>query len=231
MGKPGAADTLISTRNVRASEIEEHLRQRERLKKLGVAVLLAFGLPSLCFGPFIMGCIYWLLALIWGLYVPWTWMLLGTFAVFVPLLFWTEWRTRGSFYTTSVLSSYGNSRDPSALMTGLGDVDGLISFVRCPRDPYVGLVELFLWGPRQVLEAMTTIRDLRRLAPADRNCAAEILRGLALTDHMDVKAIAPGREGGVGLAIAYLVYYDWVGISADRSRVWMESASRGVVGR
>jgi hypothetical protein len=231
MGKPGAADTLISTRSLRASEIEEHLRQRERLKKLGVAVLLALGLPSLCFGPFIMGCIYWLLALIWGLYVPWTWMLLGTFAVFVPLLFWTEWRTRGSFYTTTVLSTYGNSGDPSRLVTGLGDVDGLIGFVRCPRDPYVGLVELFLWGPRQVLEAMTTIRDLRRLASADRNYVAEILRGLASTDHADLKTLVAGRPGVTRMAVAYLVYYEWIGISADGSKVWIESSSRDVLKR
>jgi len=231
MNGPSAVENPTATNRLATSEIEARLRHREHMKRAGAAVLLAIGLPALCLGPFIVACIYWLLVALWGFYVPWLWMLLGTFAVLVPLLFWTEWRTRGSFYTTSVLATYGNRSDLPPPVTGFSDVDGLIRFVRHPRDPYVGLIELFLWGPRQILEAITTIHDSGCVAAADRNCAAEILRMLVLTDHADVKALASGRQSEVGMAIAYLVYYDWIGISADRTKVWIETASRDVFRR
>jgi hypothetical protein len=202
------------------------------MAKLGkIAALLAVGLPALLFGPIIVSSIYWFLGVIWGIYVPWTWVLLGSFAVLIPLLFWTEWKSGGSYYTTEVLSRYGQSDDSRPFVTGFSDVDSLVNFVRRPRDPYIGLVELFLWGPRQILEAATTLRDVRGVAAVDRNRAAEILTLLQQRDHVDLKDLVSNGGSNTSAAVSYLVFYDWIGISQDKARVWIETASRDALKR
>jgi energy-coupling factor transporter transmembrane protein EcfT len=214
-----------------SSDVEQHLLRREAAKRWTVAVLLAVGLPALLFGPVILSSIYWFLAVVWGIYFSWSWAFLGSLVVLVPLLFWTEWKSGGSYYASAVLSSYGKSDDSATLATGFSDVDALVNFAEHPRDPMIGLVELFLWGPRQVLEAFATLRDTRQVAGADRHRAAEILTSLQLRDHADLRSLVSSGQAQTGMAVAYLIYYDWVGISADKSRIWIESASRQILVR
>jgi hypothetical protein len=213
----------------RSGDIERHLRRRETAKKGEVAVLLILGLPALLFGPFIVSSIYWLLGVLWSLYVPWSWVFLGSLAVLVPLLFRMEWRSGGTYYTAAVLSTYTNSYDSQTLLTGLADVDGLINFVKHPRDPAIGLVELFLWGPRQILEAVRMLRSMRQVAAADRKRAADALAALLACDHADLNSLFPGGGAGAGIVIAYLAWYDWIGISKDKGRMWIDTESRKVL--
>ena len=142
---PGNFDVAV------ASVIVRHLRSRETFKKLGIFARLLFGLPALLFGPIILSSIYWVIGLLWGMYVPWTWVFLGLLIVLVPLLFWTEWRNGGSYYGDAVRSTHKISDGLRVPMTGLWDVDFIMWYGRRPRDLTIGLTELFLWGPRQIL--------------------------------------------------------------------------------
>jgi hypothetical protein len=214
----------------RTIAIARHLHRREVARKWKIAVLLSVGMPALFFGPIILSSIYWLLGLMWGMYVPWSLVFLGTCATLIPLLFWTEWRSGGSYYADAVLSTHESPADSPALFTGLADVDSLLRSAEHPRDQAIGLVELFLWGPRQILEAVRTLRGLRQIHAANRTRAVELLLMLKARDHADLTELAPTGDADAAGAIAYLLWYDWIGISKSAGRVWIESESRKVLG-
>jgi hypothetical protein len=211
-----------------AIEVEKHLRSRESFKKLGIAAQLLFGLPALLFGPITLSSIYWVTGLLWGMYVPWTWVFLASLIVLVPLLFWTERRSGGDYYAVAVRSTHGSSDGLRFPMTGLLDVDLILSYRRNPRDVGIGLVELFLWGPRQILEAKRTFWGMAHLSMVSRSRAAEMLLTIERCDHVDLTTLC-GNDVDSGNVIAYLVWYDWIGISADTHRAWLESDSREVL--
>jgi hypothetical protein len=194
---------------------------------------LAVGLPACLFGPLVIGSVYWLLALIWtgsfALYVHGLWFFLGTAVLVIPLAFWTERRTRGRFLDEAVLDS---ARDRPMLHTGFADVDAIFNFATHPRLPAAGIVELILWGPRQVLDAAETVGRVRAVAKADRARAAALLLylcthhteggGGAVPTDVPVPADCPAPEWC--RAIAYLLVYDCIAISTDGSRMWPHDA-------
>jgi hypothetical protein len=226
-------DTAGQTPNLpdasRLGDTEKHLRRREAARKAKVFALLLFGVPALFFGPVILGSIYWLLGLIWGFYVPWIWVFLGSFIVLTPLLFWTEWRTGGSYYTDAILSTHSKSDRAGLPLTGLSHLDFLVGFARHPRDPAIGLVELFLWGPRQILEALRTLRGVRAFAAVNRQRAAEILLALLACNHADPAILMPRGDSAAAMVGAYMLWYDWIGVAKDNHRVWLDSDSRAIL--
>jgi len=201
---------------IHAQNVQTHLARRELARKGGVAARFVLGVPALFVGPFIISAMYWTIALIWGFYVPWMWIFLVSFVVLVPLLFRMEWRSGGSYYSDAVLSTHTASEYPRKFVTGMGDVDELINFARHPRDPAIGLVELFLRGPRQ-------------FGAVDRRQAAEVLSALAGCAHAELKSLTSGGKLGARIVVAYLAWYDWVGISEDQTRVWIESDARTIL--
>jgi hypothetical protein len=116
---------------------------------------------------------------------------------------------------------------------GLADVDAVIKFVRTPRTPAIGFVELFLWGPRQVLDAADKMVHVRLLRNASRLCAAGILVGLLKADHADIGQLkSQGQQAAeIAAALSYCVWFGWIGISKDGRRVWLDSDSRDLLYR
>jgi hypothetical protein len=216
-----------------ASAIEGHLRSRELYRAGGILLRLIFGLPALLVGPIILSSIYWLIAIQWDLYIPWTWVFQGSIILLVPLLFWTEWRHGGTYYGDSIRWAHPTPDDmpTPAPLTGIGDIDFVIAFARNPRDVGITLVELFLWGPRQLLEAVVAARGMWQLRASDRHQAAELLRTLQTRDRAEINELIPQNNIPAGAAVAYLVWYDWIGVSADAQRVWIESESREILKR
>jgi hypothetical protein len=211
-------------------EVERHLRSREAFKKVGIAAGLAFGLPALLFGPIVLSSIYWVIGLMWDMYVPWTDVFGGSLILLVPLLFWTEWRNGGSYYSEAILAVNDPADRDTIPSLGMDDVDLVVGFGTNPRAVSLTLVELFLWGPRQVLEAVRMLRCMGRLRRVDRSRAAALLGGLLrIPGHIELKQLIAGTNATDGVAVAYLVWYGWIGISADADRVWIESESRNIL--
>jgi len=209
-------------------EVERHLRRREAAKQLAVLALLAVGLPALFLGPIVISSIFWMVGILWGFYLPWTWVFAGSFVLLVPLLFRTERRTGGNYYADSVLANRDTSAAVPMFLLAFTNIGSLVALGQRPRDPAIALVELFLWGPRQILDAVRTLRGVRMVAAANRSRVVNIFLALRTCDHADIPALFPGGDAEGGLALAYLLWYGWIGVSKDASRVWLESESRKV---
>ena len=220
--RPGATDAS------RQKSVRDHLRLREAALAGKIFALLVFGFPMLFVGPFLMACIFWFAA--WhfvGSDAPaWTTWFWGLFSTMIPLLFWTEYRTRGALFADAVISSGGASSVPYLAGPELGM---LISFATSPRVAASGFVELFLVGPRCVLEAFGKLRGARRLHGVNVDRAAEVVADLRRFDQgVPIHRLAHEGEDitAVLRPLAYLLFHDWVGISAAGDRVWLNSDSK-----
>lgn len=220
--RPGATDAS------RQRSIRDHLRLREAMLAGQILIHLGIGIPMLFFGPFIMACIFWFAA--WNFLHadtwPWSWFFIGLLATMIPLTLWTEHRTRGSLFADIVIDAGGASSTPYLAGPELGM---LLSFAASPRVAASGFVELFLIGPRFVLEGVGKLRSARRLRGVDVERAALIVADLRRCDHgvaID-RLVHPSEPIATVLApLAYLLFHGWVGISANGDRVWLFSESK-----
>ena len=204
--------------------IQRHFSAREATMKLKIAALLAFGIPTLVLGPLMLGLLIEVVFLLWGRFLPWQWVFAGSFAFGLPLLFWTAARHTPAYFDDAIISM-----DPPQLAVAevLG-LSGLSAFAQNPEAAAIGFTEIALWGPWQTLDALGKIRGMLRLKSVDRARAAEILATLKNIDHMEVSERSR-RDGDAGAnlaALAYLIWYDWVGVSKDSQKVWLLSDSR-----
>ncbi len=105
----------------------------------------------------------------------------------------------------------------------------LISVVANPRVTVSGFVDIFLTGPRFVLDALDKLRNANRVRGINLDRAAEIVATLNRADSgIPVEQLRRPNDaqGQLGGALAYLLFYEWIGISKNADRVWLESAAR-----
>lgn len=190
--------------------------------KSGIVLLLCFGIPAVLVGPFLIACIYWAAAAGLGWFVPWTWVWAASMIILIPLLFLMEWRTHGEYYADAIVSSFNEEASPYLVMN---DLEMLVSFAQNPRASAAGFVEVSLWGPRQVLEAWGKYSHIRMFRRVNRRRAARIIRALQSSQRGEVDALVQAEQNTPEAlaALAYLIWYDWLGVSKDGKRVWLAS--------
>jgi hypothetical protein len=203
-----------------AADVLSRLRRREAANGASIGALVLVGVPASFLGPFICACVIWFIAMQWGHYLSWTWTFAGLSITLIPLLFWTEWKEKGSYFTDAVLRAESFER---VAPTGSLDVDLLISFARNPAFVAIGWTELFQWGPRLLLEAGNRLMHVRMFHRVDRKVVAEIISVLKRVDHADLEQLP--LEGFSMTerysALAYALWYGWIGISRDNRRIWL----------
>ncbi|MGA2230039.1 MAG: hypothetical protein ABSH22_03855 [Tepidisphaeraceae bacterium] len=211
-----------------AEAVAEYVRQRMIQRELAIygkiAILLLCGLPALFIGPFLSGALICDLAGGFGYHLDLALVMPYANAVVIPLLFWAEYKTEGTFLSRAV----ANYKESSFY----GDFSGLRIFLYRPILGSIGWVEISLWGPRQVLDAIGRIRAMAALRSADRNQAESILLrlatshcGIAINELLDGEAL---NIGGLS-AIAYLLFFDWVAASFDTNTVWASSETKAAL--
>jgi hypothetical protein len=92
-----------------------------------------------------------------------------------------------------------------------------------------GLVELMLWGPRQVISGIAKSRVMRFFSKLDLIRESLVLQALVgRTRGVPVKELVKKGEtaGDVLRALAYLAYYDWVGVSEKQDNAWALTDTR-----
>jgi hypothetical protein len=197
---------------------------RRELRMYGkIAVLLLFGLPALFLGPLLISGLYTGIATRFGYILDpsLVWSLAN--AVVIPLLFWTEYKTEGTYLSRAVADYKGSS------LSWDSDSPGLMIFVPRIRLEVMGIVEISLWGPRQILDAVGKMRALAALRSASRDQARSILLELIAADQAKaVNSIIDGVGSSMdGLsAIAYLLFFDWVSASSDAKSIWATSETK-----
>lgn len=197
--------------------------------------MMSVGLPFSFVGPIFLGTIFWV-ALGFGKGMgmaplsSWLLLVFGLSVVVIPLLFRMESRTGGGYLAEVLRDSdvhgmpgiafqHGTTRDVAAVGTMLAN----------PRAFSSVFVEFFLFGPRMALGGYRQARMARRLAAADRPRAAQVLQRLLAVDGgiPSTSLLQRGETLDALLpTLAYLIFYEWIGVGHGWERVWIDSEAR-----
>jgi len=218
-------------------QILARLREREGWFRLRIFYMLTGGLGLSLLAPALISVLFWLayyewrqFGHAWGEAAPWWWFFAGCCVVVIPLLYRMEIKAQGPFLVSEAKEFDAKRALQQAKVVVSFDQVGMIAAALAhPRATVSGLSEVFLFGPRLVVRATRQIR-LRRLArQADRNRAAIILQALAAAPgHVPTESLLKETELQQSLArvLAYLLFFDWIGVSHDGDKAWMPTEAR-----
>ncbi len=235
------------------------LREKNR-RALAVLGIAAGGVLSL-FGPVFFASIFWITAG-WSFDAWFSWPLCFAVAaaVVLPLLFRLEMRTGGEYLTQTAMTANISSAAEAApgvvmLSSYAGGSTGMIALARTanPRAVSFGVVEIFLAGPRLVVNGFRYRRTDRNFDDVDRERAAEIVT-LLLERRVGQcppnplgEQCPPNPEGGSGVhprellrrgeklhdeqcppkelmqPLVWLAHHRWIGVSDSLQRVYLYS--------
>jgi hypothetical protein len=108
-------------------------------------------------------------------------------------------------------------------------VSPLAGFVTHPRVAASGFVEIFLLGPRLLLDGLARLRRYWTLRDVALDTPAKIVAylarfsgGVPATSEFDTDRPMIDYPS----ALHVLIAHDWIGVSADRQRMWLLSTAR-----
>jgi len=214
---------------VAISNARMHMRHREVLFRIKTIAMLVFGIPLSLVGPLFLSSAFWIFA--WRFYshdVRWAWFFWGAVGVAVPLLYRLEIRTRGNYLGTVATESELAPPPHGMLIHGpCGAMLGIAAVAANPQQSAASIVEIFLAGPRLVLDAWKQTRLARHLK------AAEIIAELhAREDGLAVAKFILKGESFESLlpTFAYLSFHHWIGAGKGWNRIWLLTESREGLG-
>ncbi len=215
------------------SRVEQLLWQRVSWAWTGIVLKLAIGVPLLFLGPAVLASIFWVVQ--WQFdhfYAGWL-ALFGVLSlIMIPLMVRMELRG-GDGFLMSALPERPAGWSRAMLVGGPAGLSVATAHALAnPRALTAGPVEVFLTGPRLVVQTVQQLRARRALAGVPIRRAAEVVCTLQRYDHGQPprRLCAPGeREEDLGPVLAWLALHDCVGIRADRERVFLYSAFRAAV--
>jgi len=221
---------------VSVNRVRARLRSCEsRRRYLAIASIIA-GFPLLVPAPFIFAFVAWyVLRSLASIALPLDTLFWIAAAVLIPLSFLTELRTHGAFLSRAFAEAgpiepvTGPEAVAVTVAAGIGHpLTGALA-LRNPRLSTAGIAELMLTGPRWIISGFRRLRLDWRLRNLDRDRAAQMLADLlALSSGTDPKKLAQPGESMDQLdpVLAYLVSFDWVGLTTTMDRVYVYSESR-----
>lgn len=215
--------------------IVEKLKTRASLMLAIAWARIAFGAP-LCFVPaLVLGTMFWFAGSTfldtWG---AWSWYFLLAAVVTIPLLFKLELRTNGD-YLGDVARNLGPSVSGGELLSlaahlGMGTLAGLgATTLANPRMAASGITEIFLAGPRMILNGKRHFDYLRVLKNVSLERTSLLLSQLmAATQAKSVAELCRKGESRVDLipVLCWLKLHEWIGVSEHSDKVILFSESR-----
>lgn len=217
MNQPATARTPLrrTARAIGPEHVLPVILRRERTTVIGVRTLLVSGSLMSLLGPLCVATFMWLGFARGSGQMSWGVCFAISVLIVVPLVFGIERLTRGSFLEDTA----GNfTYSGSWFATGLAG-RGMLGVL---------LVEIWLWGPRMVFAAWDRFGKTQSSTNADRKVAAAIVcKLLAQEGGLPAVEVLEGiPEIDSVPALAFLLCHDWVGISKDGSRIWLDSTAR-----
>ncbi|RIK68872.1 MAG: hypothetical protein DCC65_01710 [Planctomycetota bacterium] len=196
---------------------------------------IAFGVP-LCFVPaLVLGTMFWFAGSnLFGHWGDWTWYFWITAIVTIPLLFRLEVRTNGD-YLGNVARDPGPSVPGGEMLAvaahlGLGTLAGVgATTLANPRMAASGVTEIFLAGPRMVLNGKRHFDQLRVLKNVRLDRVSQLLSQLmASSQAKSLGELCHKGESRVDLipVLCWLKLYGWIGVSGHSDKVILFSESR-----
>jgi hypothetical protein len=213
-------------------KIRTHLQQRHSNFFLKNYLQVMLGLALSLMAPVALFFFIWVLAWCWGKYLPWGWGLLISTAVVWSFLYRFEIQTQrglGREITDEFIAAEQEKKTPPSFRH-LGTLG--VALAR-QRPPMTSLLEFFLIGPQLVVSSVRKLR-IRRLsenASIDRIIrVCEILQKLqggAAPEKLLEEKETPAQLSEV---LAYLLFFEWIGVATDGTKVWMLTEAKKVLG-
>jgi hypothetical protein len=213
--------------------IRAHLKHRDSKFFLRTILLLCVGAITALVAPALILGFFALLFHLWRLDLNWTLCFVAGIAISVPVLMRMEWQAQGPTIDEKTRQGFETIAGKAAP----SDYKHLGTFgqvIASQRTPFNGLVELFLIGPNLAVRSMRKLM-LRKLAEsADFDRAVEIaeilakLKGGAETEKLRGEKETPQQ---LSCALAYLIFFDWIGVASDGNKVWILTEARRELAR
>ncbi|HXE55141.1 MAG TPA: hypothetical protein VN541_19115 [Tepidisphaeraceae bacterium] len=214
--------------NSRAIEFE--LRKRDSLFMLRMLGMLLTGFVLSLLAPLFLTMLYYWVLRLWSyhypMHLPWVFGILA--AICCISLYRLEWLAQGGSLQPprDVRQPKPDPGSPAETYGHLGTLGAVLAHKRTPMS---AVSEIFLFGPQMVIAAVRKMLIHRRASGANRKRIVEILSILmklpsgAATDKMLAEGEAPDQ---LSRALSYLLFYDWIGISRDGTKVWALTETR-----
>lgn len=213
--------------------IRAQLRKRDSMFFVKTYSQLAIGAIASLIAPAIILIFSQIICWLWRWNCSW-WIILlaGTIAT-LPWLYRKEIQAQGGLLD-DVRDSFNRAAMAKESPPSFKHVGLLGDALARNRTPLTGLVEFFLIGPNLVIASLRNLR-LRQLSrDAEQERIAKVvdalckLQGGAAPDKLLEEKEAPQQFSRV---LAYLLFFDWIGIADDGSKVWMLTEARRELSR
>lgn len=213
------------------------LRQRNRRLSLKIAGQIVCGIPLLALGPAVLATVFWFTGLsVADVRTPWTLWFGGLLIVMVPLMIRLEVRTAGRFLGDALQGgekALTLTAPLSGIYVGMGGIAWAPAYAN-PRGFSAGATEIFLCGPRLLVDASQKWRLRRRLGSINLQRAAALVAELCSRDKgLELAAVPRGGEQLADLLpmLNWLALQGWIGVGDKVPRVYLYSEARAVLGR
>jgi hypothetical protein len=213
--------------------IRAQLKHRDSSFFLRTVLLLCIGVFTSLAAPAIILGFFALLLHLWGMELNWLICFIAGIAITVPVLFRMEWQAHGPTLDATALQGFDTTPGRPA-PSDYKHLGALGQVLAAQRTPFNGLIEFFLIGPNLAVKSLRKLM-LRKLAmSANFDRIVEIteilakLQGGAETDKLRGEKESPQQ---LSCALAYLVFFDWTGVAADGSKIWILTEARRQLAR
>jgi hypothetical protein len=212
--------------------VVDDLRRRDQMVQFNSIALIVIAIPLMFIGPLLLATVFWFATAQLYAYFPWTWFFLGLCVVMIPAMLAGEARQRGGYFAGANLDTINEglaSGTPSPYaMAAFNDVGALVAFAANPRAVASGFVEIFLVGPRLLLDGLTMRRRAKQVADVSRERAAVAVMQLAAFDQgVSTKSLLKHEvPGQLTRVLCLLVFHEWIGVSKTGDRVWLSTDAR-----
>jgi hypothetical protein len=210
------------------AKIRTQLQQRHSNFYARAYIQIMLGLAISMAAPLAVFVFVYALSRLWGKPLPLGWMALGAVVVTLPWLFRFEILAQDGL-GKEVSEKFAEAEQQKKTPPSFAHLGALGVALARQRPPMTGLLEFFLIGPQLVVSALRKL-SLRKLsvdASIDRIIGVSDilckLQGGAVTDKL---LEAPETPAQLSRVLAYLIFFEWIGVANDGTKVWMLTEGR-----
>jgi hypothetical protein len=210
---------------MRLDRIRALLRNRQAGFWLRILTKLSLGIPLSFVGPALFAFILTAMLLRLRVQNPPAWLTLFWISclIILPILYYSEWRTSGSFFMYEMRAQGVSSSDAYSASSS-----GEFEF-RQATAVGAAYTEILLFAPKQVFSAISDLRQRIKLTDDEMQRAAEIVHQLSTTDgSLAIAELGRANDSRTSLqrVLRYLHFHDWIDLSKRADRAWLLSTAR-----
>jgi hypothetical protein len=213
--------------------IRAHLKHRDANFFAKTVSQLIIGLLTSLVAPAIILAFFAMILHLWKLELNWWICFLAGIALSVPALFRMEWQAQGKTLDENCRSAFEAPTGASG-PTDFKHLGAFGEVIAYQRTPFSGLVEFLLIGPNLAVRSYRKLKLRKLIGAGQLDRIVEITEVLSrLQGGAETEKLLAEKESRQQLSceLAYLVFFDWAGVAADGTKVWLLTEARRELSR